>query len=241
MLRELDLKLEHIGGLALSPDGRVLASGGLAWRTRGNEGEAQLADLSLWDVASGQRIERIRGHTSTVNGVAFSPDGKWLASCGADGAVFVWNVATGTEVRALATRESDRLGPAFRVAFSPDGKWLAAAADKAILAWEVDSWVLATRLSHGSRFGPGQLTFSPDSRLLAAGGAYESFGGLRGGLVEFWQVHGWQRCADLWRHSWEIGGLAFSPDGTLIATGNTEVGEVGLSAVPCGDTGHFKE
>ena len=68
--------------------------------------------MKVWDVASGQALRTLKGHTTPVRSVAFSPDGTRLATSSADNEVKVWHAASGQELRTLQ-------GPS--VAFSPDG------------------------------------------------------------------------------------------------------------------------
>ena len=74
------------------------------------------------------------GHTSLVNSVAFSPDGKTLASGSRDATIRLWDVASGREFKTLKGHLSD----VDSIAFSPDGKTLASASDdKTIKLWDV--------------------------------------------------------------------------------------------------------
>ena len=66
--------------MALSPDGKILASG------------SSDKTIKLWDVATGREIRTLSGHTHWVNSVAFSPDGKILASGSWDGRILLWDV-----------------------------------------------------------------------------------------------------------------------------------------------------
>ncbi len=76
----------------------------------------------------------LKGHTNVVHSVAFSPDGRTLASGAADGAIILWDVATGERLRTLQGHADMVLN----VAFSPDGRTLASASeDGTIILWDV--------------------------------------------------------------------------------------------------------
>jgi RNA polymerase sigma factor (sigma-70 family) len=120
--------------IAFSPDGKALASaGGLqpdafkgywAFEDVPRKAGKELAEVKVWDLATRKARTFYRGDTGRVMSVAFSPDGKTLAAGMRDGAVRLWDVATGKE--RLCLREKDR-GVVNAVAFSPDGKTLAVA------------------------------------------------------------------------------------------------------------------
>jgi WD40 repeat protein len=109
--------------LAYSPDGRWLASTG--WFDR---------PVRLWDL-EGRRGDRLIGsHSHARESVALSPDGRMLATAGADGAVRLWDLATGTEL----CRVGGSGDPITGVAFSPDGRTLATAGtDADIRLWDL--------------------------------------------------------------------------------------------------------
>ncbi len=92
--------------------------------------------VRLWDITSGQMKFELKGHTDTVETVAFSPDGARLASSGADKTVRLWNVAEGKELKNLGTHD----GTVYSVAFSPDGQYLASAGsgkDNLLKIWDM--------------------------------------------------------------------------------------------------------
>jgi WD40 repeat protein/serine/threonine protein kinase len=139
--------------LAISPDGRTLASGG----------EDRV--VKLWDLAGRRVLHDLAAHTVAVCGLAFSPDGRLLASASRDGTIILWDVKSGALVRTL----HDVADGLFRIQFSPDGRVLAAGGHGGI----VRRWVVAD----GKEFDPlpGHtgfvrcVAFSPDGAWLASG------------------------------------------------------------------------
>jgi WD40 repeat protein len=105
-----------IWGLAISPDGSMLAACGRA------------GFLELWDLSTLEPRAVLSGHSHDVSALAFSPDGRLLASGGWDRVVRLWDVSTGRELYRLEGH-SGSIGP---LSFSPDGLTLASSGEAAV-------------------------------------------------------------------------------------------------------------
>ena len=140
--------------VAFSPDGETLAWGGGMFD--------EFGQVDLIDLATGQQLVSLQGHTNIVETISFSPDGKLIASGSWDKTVKVWDVKTGEN---LFTFDGDS-AYVEAVSFSPDGKWLAAGLlNGTIKIWDVSTGLeIATLTGHSSVVS--DIIFSPDGTRL---------------------------------------------------------------------------
>jgi RNA polymerase sigma factor (sigma-70 family) len=233
-LKELPGRQGGLTGLFFTPDGKRVVSGGYD------------ATVRVRDAATGKEVHAFAGHQGRVAGIAYSPGGKLLATASADGTIrlwsgakevrrltvagpggaaavafspdgktlaaaafqniVLWDVTTGKELRQLEGPK----GWVCSLAFAPDGKLLASGGDDAIRLWDPATGAELGQLdAKGKRVG--DLAFSPDGRVLASGGAYPSPSPLR-----LWEPASGKEL-DALPESGESFGLAFAPDGALLA------------------------
>jgi WD40 repeat protein len=96
----------------------------------------------IWDVATTKEIAVLRGHESSVNSAAFSPDGLRIVTASEDKTARIWDAATGNEIAVLRGHK-DRV---FSAAFSPDGKRVVTASeDKTARIWDVHFATMSTK------------------------------------------------------------------------------------------------
>lgn len=172
---------DHV--LALAAKGDYIASGG------------KDRIVKLWKLGSTDPPKDAANHSKAVLCIAFSPDGKMLASCGEeDPRISMWDVTTGKSLKQLTAEDPDdknQRRSLHSLAFSPDGKqFVIGGADRTVRLWELEQGKEVRRLEAveyqlftekdnkveraakkaASEFAVYAVAFSPDARLVAAGG-----------------------------------------------------------------------
>lgn len=143
---------DRVNAVAISPD-RTQALTASTDRT-----------LILWDLATGEPLQTLRGHSNQVNDVTFSIDGNHAISGARDRTLILWDLTTGAAVRTFEARHTNSI---LAVALSPDGSRVASAsADRSVIVWSIATGqVIYTLMGHTNNVS--DVAFSADGRWLA--------------------------------------------------------------------------
>jgi WD40 repeat protein len=199
-------------GLALSGDGKHLVTSSITppyqvcrWNVCQRENRLQLE----------KQLPPLAGHNGPAFGVAFSPDGKFVASAGTDGQVILWDAATGQKQDPPA-RPRSRLR-AWAVAFHPlDGRRLAAGySEKLVMIWDCDNVQKEPVTLTGHTNDVYSVAYSPDGRWLASASWHE---------VIIWDAAAGKEIRRLGGFPGLIWSVAWQPHGNVLAVGGGREG-----------------
>ncbi len=180
----------RIQDIAFSPNGDVIAVG-------------TYVGIWLYDVATSREVALLP--TRRLWDIAFSHDGRIVASCGAyKDPIRLWEVATGEEISTIDYG-------ARALALSPDGRTLATGSSDGVELWDVETGTQRAAMSMAGGI-EAAVAFSPDGRTLAAGEWWSDF------TVQLWDVETATRIATFADHKDRVNSVSFSPDGSTVAS-----------------------
>jgi len=170
---------------------------------------ALLPPVTAWAQKTAEPELRINErHGCTVHSVAFSPDGKTIASAHNDSTIHLWDVKTGRLIRSF----TGHTGHVPVIVFSPDGKTLAGGSpDQTVKLWDVSSGRFL-RAFKGHSDSIYSLAFSPNGKTIASGSNDRT--------VKLWDVSSGRSIHTFEGHSSYVHSVAFSPNGKTIASGS---------------------
>jgi len=148
----------------------------------------------------------LQGHDDYITSVAFSPDGKCIASCGLDARVKVWDVEQKTIIQTIYNY-CERV---YSLAFSPDGKSIAFGSGENIIVWDIENERRIKTFHCGGRWVVS-VAFSPDGKYIAAASAT--------GPTKVWDV---KVGSNMFNGYPDSASVAFNLDGSCIAVGSRE-------------------
>lgn len=226
--------------LKFSPDGEILA---IPYNRLGTYG------IYLRHASTGEIIRTLTGHSRSISSIAFSPDGKTIASSSADLTIGLWDIKRGNKLHTLIDHTREILD----VAFSPDGKTLVSCGLDGLRVWDANTGRPLHTLTELGLLE--RLVFSPDKKTLATGNGVDRIYLLdantyslvhRINLLRSSDLGGYTReefspdgkkitfVVERKAHVWEVStgkllqtldhsnSIALSPNGKLLATGSQE-------------------
>jgi WD40 repeat protein/transcriptional regulator with XRE-family HTH domain len=166
--------------------------------------------VRIWDAKTGELLMTLAGHSDKVMNTAFSPSGDRLVTASLDGTARVWDLRSGETVLVLEGHTDGLISPAY----SPDGRQIVTTSfDGTARLWDAETGQMELTLQHsGPTAGPH---FSPDGTLVAIADD-------KAVMARIWDTRTGKEVLDLKGHADGLNEVAFSPDGSQLATASSD-------------------
>ena len=171
-------------------------------------------NLYVWDIPREETINTFTVPETNAAFIEFSPNGKYLASGQETGYYRLWDLECGEEIHAFHSHKIEH------VAFSPCGNVIAGEMEKEFILWDIESSKTLLTIPKPEEYAywwQGGIVFSPCGLYLATG--LERVEGMASAPIKLWNTATGENVATFEGHLTYILSLAFSPDGTLLASG----------------------
>jgi WD40 repeat protein len=200
-IRQLRGHRDWVWSVAISPDGQWAASGAGPLRLPA-DGRADTS-VRVWNLETGEETHRFEGHTDTVQGLVFMPDGTHILSASWDGTVRQWSLTEDEDEGRIVFDGHE--GRILSIGLSADGKRaLTASTDDTIALWDVLTGEDILRFT-GHTGNVNQAILNPDETLVASASS--------DGTLRLWDATSGEEIGRLEGHTAGVTGVAFSPDG----------------------------
>jgi WD40 repeat protein len=209
LIRILEGHTSWVSAVAVTPDGKHAISGSLD------------NTLRVWDIESGEEIQRLVGHTNGVNAVAITPDGKhaisgsWdntlrVISGSWDKTLRVWDIESGDDMQTLMGHTNW----VNAVAVTPDGTHaISGSSDKTIRVWDIESGEEIQRLKGHTR-EVNAVAVTPDGKHIISGSGDKT--------IRVWDIESGEEIQRLVGHTREVDAVAVTPDGKHAISGSRD-------------------
>ena len=174
-------------------------------------------NLYVWDIPREEIIMTFRVPESNAAFIAFSPNGKYLASGQEMGYYRLWDLACGEEIHAFHSHKIEH------IAFSPCGNVIAGEMEKAFILWDIESAKTLLTIPKPEEYAywwQGGIVFSPCGLYLATG--LERVEGMASAPIKLWNTATGENVTTFEGHLTHILSLAFSPDSSLLASAGSD-------------------